>query len=186
MQALLPAGVAAKQMKQLEQYRSALFRKRFLPDVQPFPNVRELFQLLQPSGRKIVLVSSCRADEIDDYKKIADVAHLVDDQVTSDDAQKSKPSPDLFEAALTRLAPARPEQLLAVGDTPYDAEAAVRAGITAVGLLSGAHSEADLRAAGCKSVYKDPADLLSNWSSAKATALPAAGSHAKASSSIAI
>jgi phosphoglycolate phosphatase-like HAD superfamily hydrolase len=180
MRAVLPPSASVDRMKKIKEYRSTLFRKQFLPWVRPFPHVRELFQLLHAKRRKIVLVFSCPADEIDNYKKIADVADLVDEEVTSDHAEHSKPAPDLFNAALSRLAPIPAEQVLAIGDTIYDAKAAMRASITAIGMLCGAHSEADLRVAGCATIYKDPADLLRSWSSCGPdTRVPSAGPHAR-------
>jgi phosphoglycolate phosphatase-like HAD superfamily hydrolase len=82
---------------------------------------------------------------------------------TSEDAESSKPHPDIFEAALAKVAPLGPGDAVVVGDTPYDAEAAREAGIRAVGVLCGGFPEEDLRAAGCVAVYRDPADLLRHY-----------------------
>ena len=80
-------------------------------------------------------------------------------QTTSDDAERSKPYPDIFQAAAKKLG-LPPDQVVAVGDTPYDAIAATRAGITPVGVRCGGFADADLTGAGCVALYQDPADLL--------------------------
>jgi phosphoglycolate phosphatase-like HAD superfamily hydrolase len=98
------------------------------------------------------------------YKKIANIVDLLDVETSSDDAEKSKPHPDIFCAALAKLDIAQPEQVLVIGDTPYDVEAAAKAGLRTVGLLCGGWSEDELRRAGCVAVYNDPADLLARYS----------------------
>jgi phosphoglycolate phosphatase-like HAD superfamily hydrolase len=85
---------------------------------------------------------------------------LVDVETSSADAQRSKPHPDIFQAALDRLGGLAADRTIAVGDTPYDAEAAAKAGIRSIGLLCGGWSAEDLKRSGCIAVYKDPADLL--------------------------
>jgi phosphoglycolate phosphatase-like HAD superfamily hydrolase len=94
---------------------------------------------------------------------LAGIPDLVDAKTTSDDADRSKPFPDIFQAALERLPGVSAADAVVVGDSPYDAEAAGKAGIRTVGLLSGGFSEEELRKAGCIAVYKDPADLLQNF-----------------------
>jgi phosphoglycolate phosphatase-like HAD superfamily hydrolase len=82
---------------------------------------------------------------------------------TSDDAERSKPHPDIFQAALARLAPLKPADAIVIGDTPYDAEAAAKAGLKTIGLLCGGFPEADLRTAGCVAIYAGPEDLLRRY-----------------------
>ena len=84
----------------------------------------------------------------------------MDVETSSDDASRSKPYPDIFQAALDRLGGIRADRIIAVGDTPYDAEAAAKAGIRTIGLLCGGWSGGDLKRSGCIAVYKDPANLL--------------------------
>ena len=88
------------------------------------------------------------------------IAELVDYATTSEDAEKSKPYPDIFLAALDGLPP---EQAIVVGDSPYDAEAAGKAGLRTIGLLCGGFAAEDLRAAGCVALYRDPAELLARY-----------------------
>ncbi len=148
--------------KELDKYRSALFKKEMLPRVRSFPKVRDLFLRIRASQKKIGLASSGKGEEVDTYKNICDIEDLVDGQITSDDADSSKPAPDVFEAALKKLK-VGPAQAIAVGDTRFDAESAAKAGMAAIGFLCGGTSETQLRAAGMIAIYKDPADLLQRY-----------------------
>jgi HAD superfamily hydrolase (TIGR01509 family) len=149
--------------KQLDEYRSALFRKEFLPKVKPFPKVRELFQRIKREGKRIALATSSHKDEVNTYTGIAQIEDLVDCLTTSDDAEESKPAPDVFEVALGQLKePAN--ATIAVGDTRFDVEAANQIGLKTMGLLCGrAADEETFRKAGAIAVYKDPEDLLANY-----------------------
>jgi len=89
----------------------------------------------------------------------------VDEQTSSDDAESSKPHPDIFLTALEKLGSPDPEDVIVVGDTPYDAEAASQAGLRTIGLLCGGFPEDSLWEAGCIAVYCDPADLLAQYES---------------------
>jgi HAD superfamily hydrolase (TIGR01509 family) len=145
-------------------FRQQLFKREFLPCLQPFPGVPALFRRVHSDGRRAVLASSASGEELERYKIIAGIADLLDGATSSDDAEHSKPEPDIFLAAL-RTAGVRPDQAVVVGDTPYDAEAGVKAGVRAVGVLCGGFPEADLRAAGCIAVYRDPEHLLAEYDS---------------------
>ena len=164
---LMPVFLSPQELERfgddLEKYRGELFKQEYLPGVRPFPRVRELFERLRADGRRIALASSAKEDEVKVYKKIADIGDLVEEQTSADDAERSKPHPDIFEAALERLGDVGPEEACVVGDTPYDAQAAGKIGLRTVGLLCGGFPEEDLRAAGCVEIYKDPADLLARY-----------------------
>jgi len=84
---------------------------------------------------------------------------LIDDASTSADAKASKPEADIFAAALKKVG-MQPQQAVALGDTPWDAQAAGKLGIPTIGLTSGGWKRSDLRDAGCIQVWQDPADLL--------------------------
>jgi beta-phosphoglucomutase-like phosphatase (HAD superfamily) len=122
-----------------------------------------LFERIRSAGQTIVLASSGRAAEVERYQEIAGIADLVDAVTTKDDAEHSKPCPDIFEAALERIAPITANEAIVVGDSPFDAEAAAKAGLRTVGLLCGGFSEKVLRDAGCIEIYRDPEDLLANY-----------------------
>jgi HAD superfamily hydrolase (TIGR01549 family) len=163
MPVFLDKDMLDKQGEEIEHFRADLFKRRYLPEARGFPQVRELFQKIRSGGAAIALASSCKADELDGYMDLAGIPDLVDAKTTSDDADRSKPFPDIFQAALERLPGVSAADAVVVGDSPYDAEAAGKAGIRTVGLLSGGFSEEELRKAGCIAVYKDPADLLQNF-----------------------
>lgn len=150
--------------KDLEAHRGRILKEHYLSRITPFPAVRELFQRLIADGKQIALASSAKEDELEQYKKIANIVDLIDAETSSDDAAKSKPHPDIFHAALARLADKDPDRAIVVGDTPYDAEAAAKAGLRTIGVLCGGWSEEELKQAGCVAVFKNPADLLAQYS----------------------
>ena len=152
---------------EIEAHRSDLFKKRYLSQVRAFPAVRQLLKRILVNGQQIALASSAKADELATYKKIAGIADLVDEETSSDDAERSKPHPDIFEVTLSRLGGIDPIEAIVVGDSAYDAEAAGKADLRTIGVLCGGFSEQDLRRAGCIAIYRDPADLLSRLKQSK-------------------
>jgi HAD superfamily hydrolase (TIGR01509 family) len=160
---LLSSDLLKEKGDQIEKHRGELFKRECLPEVCGFPGVRPLFERIRAAGQKIVLASSGRAAEVARYQEIVGIADLVDVVTTKDDAEHSKPCPDIFEAALDRIAPITADEAIVVGDSPFDAEAAHKAGLRTVGLLCGGFSERILRDAGCVEIYRDPEDLLANY-----------------------
>jgi HAD superfamily hydrolase (TIGR01509 family) len=164
---LMPVFLGSEELaakgKELEKHRGEILKEHYLPKIQAFPRVRELFQRLKQNGVQIVLASSAKGDELKVYKKAAGIEDLVDAETSSDDVEKSKPYPDIFDAALSRLSEADPARIIVIGDTPYDAEAAGKAGLRTVGVLCGGFPEDVLRHAGCIAIYADPADLLAQY-----------------------
>ena len=149
----VPRGTSKDRIKKIEQYRADLFKRKYLPQVRPFPKVRELFGVIKAAGCKLVLASSCSADEIDQYKAIAGITGMTDHDVTADDAASSKPSPDIFLQALERLAPIGRSEACVVGDTQYDGQGARRAGIPFIGVLSGGSNKRELERSGAIAIY---------------------------------
>jgi HAD superfamily hydrolase (TIGR01549 family) len=162
---LLPPDVIERRQEEIETFRADLFEREYLPKACAFPGVRALFEHIRAVGQRAVLASSGKKDEVERYKKLAGIADLIDSATSSDDAERSKPFPDIFQAALDKLSPLAASEVLVVGDTPYDAEAARNAGLKTVGVLSGGFSEQALREAGCIAIYRDPEDLLKNYNS---------------------
>lgn len=164
---LLPSFLSKKEIEafgdELAERRGEIFKDEFLNRVRPFPKVRELFQKIKDDGKQIALASSSNKDEVEAYKKIARIEDLVEAETSADDAEESKPEPDIFKAALEVLGNPAKEKVLVVGDTPYDAEAAQKAKLKIVGVLCGGFAEKDLRDAGCADIYQDAADLLENY-----------------------
>jgi HAD superfamily hydrolase (TIGR01549 family) len=147
----------------LERERSEWFKEKYLPHVRAFPATRELFERIKADGRRIVLASSAKEDELERYKELARIGDLVEKAASSDDAEKSKPHPDIFQAALGRLKDVKPAEALVVGDTPYDAEAASKADLRMIGLLCGGFPETEICAAGAIAIFRDPANLLARY-----------------------
>ena len=164
---LLPVFLSSDEQeargKQIEAHRSDLVKQRYLSQMQAFPKVRELFERLRQDAIQCVLASSAKQEELQVYKKLLQVEDLVQEETSSDDAEKSKPYPDIFEAAMSRLPSMGPADVLVIGDTPYDAQAAGKAGLRTMGVLCGGFTEASLREAGCIAIYRDPADLLERY-----------------------
>jgi HAD superfamily hydrolase (TIGR01549 family) len=161
---LLPVFMTAEQIdsygEELDFHRATIFKDRYLALVTAFPDVRALFERLRADGKQIGLASSASKDDLAAYRRIANIDGLTDADASSDDAERSKPFPDIFQAARKRLGGGSPDRMIAVGDTPYDAEAAAKAGLRTIGLLCGGWSEEELKRSGCVAVYKDPAELL--------------------------
>lgn len=149
--------------KAIEARQGEVFRDQFLPQIRAFPGVRRLFEQLRDDGVKRTLASSGKPEDVARYQEIAEISDLVDALTTSQDADQSKPAPDIVQVTLRRIAPTPPSRCVFIGDTPYDAEAATRAGVPAIGVLSGGFAETELRAAGCGDVYRDVEDLLDRY-----------------------
>ena len=158
----VPADLLHRMSERIEKYRGELFKREYLPQVKPFPRVRELFLRIRRDGHRIALASSAKTDELEEYKKLVHIDGLVDVQTSSSDVDCSKPCPDVFEVALQRIG-VDAVRAVVVGDTPYDAMAARRAGLRPVGVLCGGFPEKNLREEGCVKIYRDPGDLLDHY-----------------------
>ena len=86
--------------KEIEEFRSRLSKKKYLPKVKGFPKVRQLFERIRRDRKGIALATSGESEEMDVYEKLTGIENLVDEKISGDDAQKTKPCPDIFEAAL--------------------------------------------------------------------------------------
>jgi len=146
----------------LKRLRKFLFHADYKERVQPLPGAREFLVKLQQSGIRVALASSASKEDLLFYKHLIGIDDLVDAQTSADDADRSKPYPDIFEVALKHLG-LKPHQVLALGDTPWDAEAAGKAEIWTIGVETGGWSRQELLAAGCVEVYVSVADLLEHF-----------------------
>jgi HAD superfamily hydrolase (TIGR01509 family) len=143
--------------RRITRRRSEIFKTRYLPDIQPFPDAAGLVAELKSRGFTAVAASSAKEDELRTLLEVAGAESLLDAATSSDDAEESKPDPDIVHAALTR-AHASPSQAVMIGDTPYDVEAARRAGVECVGFRCGGWDGPALR--GAIAIYDGPWDLL--------------------------
>ena len=149
--------------EEMEEYRSRIFKRDYLPRVRAFPQVRELFLRVQEDGKRIALASSAKENELAAYKKIANIEDLVEEETSADDAERSKPHPDIFRAALDQLGETEASEVVVIGDTPYDAEAAGKLHLKTIGVRAGGFPDDELLAAGAIVIYDDPADLLARY-----------------------
>ena len=159
---LLSSEEAEKLHSDIAQYRKQYYQDNLLEKVQPFPKVKELFEAIKADGIKIVLASSARKETIEHYKQLLEIEDLIEGATSTDEVEKSKPEPDIFRTALDKLGISA-DEVIVVGDSPYDAIAANKIDLTTIGLLGGGFSEDTLKEAGCVAIYKDPAELLDNY-----------------------
>ena len=149
--------------KELDEYRSDLFRKEYLPRVHPFPKVHELFQRIRDDEKRIVLASSGKKADTKYYVDLLNISDLIDGCISGDDAASSKPAPDIFTASLEKLGDVSSADAVTVGDTRFDVEAAKKAGLQTIAFLCGGTAESVLRESGAIELYRDPADFLARY-----------------------
>lgn len=152
--------------KEISEYRSKLFLDKYAPGLQPAPGSRELVKRLQREGLKLIAASSSGKEQLSALLAAAGVDDLLHEATTSSDTDQSKPEPDIIHAALEKLG-LPPGQVLLIGDTPYDLEAAAQAGVEVIAVRCGGWSDPEL--AGALAVYDDPADILANYGSSPLT-----------------
>jgi phosphoglycolate phosphatase-like HAD superfamily hydrolase len=156
------AGISADSPEgaRISARRGEIFTSGYLPGIRPFPQVRALVQRFLDDGYTVVVASSAKEDEVRALLEHAGVADLIASQTSADDAERSKPDPDIVLAAIARSGAAR-EAIVMLGDTPYDVDAAHRAGIAIVAVESGGWRRDDL--VGAIEVYRDPGDLHAQY-----------------------
>jgi HAD superfamily hydrolase (TIGR01509 family) len=145
--------------ERMRDFRRELYKREYHPRIKAFLNVRELFLRIKADGKRIALASSATKDDLATYNQILNVEDLVDAATTTSDVESSKPDPDIFRVTLDKLGGIAPNDVIVVGDTPYDAEAAAKVNLRTIGVLSGGFSEENLRQAGCIAIYRDIAEL---------------------------
>ena len=133
-----------------------------LPEIEPTPGARELVRTLHRRGNPLVFASSAIEPHFNAFiDRVLDVRDCAEGWVTKDDVEASKPDPDLVAIALGKLGTA---DAVMVGDTPWDCEAARKAGISTIGLLTGGYSREELTRARAVSVFRSPAELCERLS----------------------
>jgi HAD superfamily hydrolase (TIGR01509 family) len=140
--------------------RGEIFKREFLPTLKPFPGAADLIAAIRSHGLKPVAASSASDSDLTALLEIAGATSLMDDWTSSDDANQSKPAPDIVHAALQR-AGVEPEQAVMIGDTPYDVAAARQAGVPAIAFRCGGWLDPDLT--GAIEIYDGPWDLLARF-----------------------
>lgn len=160
LQTLLSRSEVEQHGEELDKFRGELFKSKYMKRIRPLSMVPELFRRIRAQGAKIVLASSAKRDEVKEYEKLLQVEDLVEHETSSDDAERSKPHPDIFVAAMERLGNPPAQEVIAVGDTPYDAQATAAISVACIGVASGGWRREELESAGCVAVYAGPAELL--------------------------
>ncbi len=144
----------------VSQRRGDIFRERFLPKLQPTRGARALLERMRADGVTLAVATSASERDLDQLLQQAGLADLLDRTTSKNDAARSKPDPDIVEVARTTLGlPA--EDVLMLGDTPWDVAAAARAGMGCVAVRCGGWDDEGLR--GAAAIYDDPEDLLAHW-----------------------
>jgi HAD superfamily hydrolase (TIGR01509 family) len=144
----------------IQQRRQEIFLARYAPCLQPCRGARPLLERVRAEGLKIVIASSAKAEELHVLLERAGVLDLIEEHATSDDAERSKPDPDIILAALRQANLAAVEALM-IGDTPYDLEAAMRSCVPFIGVRCGGWDDAALGQA--IAIYDDPMDILDHY-----------------------
>ena len=130
--------------------------QELIGEVRPLAGARELLAALKENGHALVLASSAKRHEVEHYIDLLDVRALADGWTTSADVERTKPEPDLVSAAVEK---AGGGGAVMVGDSTWDCEAAKRAGLETIGVLTGGFSDSELRDAGAACVYERLDDL---------------------------
>ncbi len=150
----------SEQGKEISKRRQEIFKERYLPSLRAFPGAKELLQHMHDAGLKLTVATSAKKNELKDLLKICGADEVIDGQTTSDDAENSKPDPDIIHAALKEIGLSA-DAVLMLGDTPYDIEAASKAKVGVLAFRCGGWDDAGLAAA--VAIYDGPADLLARY-----------------------
>jgi HAD superfamily hydrolase (TIGR01509 family) len=146
----------------MEAWRGDLYKRCYMPRAVPFEGVRDLFERIVADGTKVVLASSSSEAEVAFYLGLVGAEDLVAASTSKDDADSSKPCPDIFEAALAKLR-LLPAEAVVVGDSVWDMKAAARTGLSAIGFRCGGFPDEALIDAGARALFDGPADLLARF-----------------------
>ncbi|HKH43296.1 MAG TPA: HAD family hydrolase [Thermoanaerobaculia bacterium] len=161
---LLPAILGIEKESELgsriSERRSEIYRDEYLPGIRPFPGVRPLLERMRETGLRLAIATSSPTEELEPAIDLAGIRDLLEKSTSADDADSSKPDPDILHAALDQLG-LRPEDAVMLGDTPYDIAAAGRAGLDVIAFRSGGFSDEDLT--GAVALFDGPEDLLKRW-----------------------
>lgn len=159
MVATLAPTLDKRARKKILSAQGERYRLHYLPGVRPFAGLRKAFTAIKARGGRIALATDCQSDELEHYRGLMNVDDLIDAIACGDDVSKGKPDPALVELALNHLGGTPATLATMVGDTPFDAKAARRAGATAWGTLGGCHPRSSLLGAGCSIVMSSVGDI---------------------------
>jgi phosphoglycolate phosphatase-like HAD superfamily hydrolase len=158
--------------KQILERQKSIYESKYLCSVKAFDDVRELFEALTECGCKIALATDCKGPELSHYLSLLNIDPLIEAMACGDDVEHGKPDPRIVGVALRKLGLSASEAVM-IGDTPYDAEAAIGAGAAAAGVLTGGFSADALIGAGCFVVADDLRGLLTHLTASKPAGIEA-------------
>ena len=156
---LIP-GIDPVTLKAISKRHGEIFRARYLKQVKAFPCATDLLEMLHVKGKRVLLASSADKPEVSHYVELLKVGSYLAGTVSNDDVNNSKPAGDIFAAALAQVFPMAPSETLAVGDTPYDVQSALRSQIKTIALRSGGFSAETLAGAGAPYLYASVKELF--------------------------
>lgn len=142
--------------------RGEIFLERYVPHLRTTPGAKDLIRRLRDEKLRLIIATSAKEEELTAMLVQVGLDDLIPQKTSADDAEHSKPDPDIVRAAL-RKASLTPDAAVLIGDTPYDVEAARRASVATVALRCGGWDSDGLR--GAIAIYDDPADLLRHFTS---------------------
>jgi HAD superfamily hydrolase (TIGR01509 family) len=157
IQSLVP-DCTDEMQEDLKSAHGAVF-STFWPTLRPFDSARDLLAACSDAGLAVGLASSAQERDLDVSRHLLDAGSSIDAWTSSDDAEESKPAPDILMACLEKLG-VDPEDAVFVGDAVWDVKAGAAIGVPVVALTCGGISEAELRDAGAAEVYDNPQHLL--------------------------
>ena len=161
---LLPKTIAVSndsdEGKELVERHSDIFQERHLPRLGPFKGARDLVRRIRSDDLKPLVATSARDEQLTQLLKAAHVEDLMEERATASDAKRSKPDPDIVKAAIEESG-ISPKHLVMIGDTPYDIEAAAKAGVRTIAFRCGGWSDDKLK--GAAEIYDGPSDLLAHY-----------------------
>ena len=141
---IVPDTLNAREMRELgeplKKYRDEHWKRKYLKTVEPFPGAAETMRTLHARGIRLALASSSNPEEVEYYVELLGVEEILEGTTSKEDAEFSKPSPEIFQAALERVK-SDPARTFAVGDTPYDILAAHRIPVAVIALRCGGFPE---------------------------------------------
>jgi HAD superfamily hydrolase (TIGR01509 family) len=155
--ALAGEGFDATQGDSVRAAEKVLYME-LINEVEPLEGARKLIEDLKGNGHTVVLASSAKTEELEHYLTLLDARSLADDWTDSSDVEQTKPQPDLLLAALAKVG-AQPKDAVMIGDSVWDCQAAKRARVRSVGVLTGGFSEQELTDAGAAKVYSAVEEL---------------------------
>jgi HAD superfamily hydrolase (TIGR01549 family) len=146
--------------KRIDKAREEIFMQHYFPQIKAFPGARELIKHMRESGLKVTVASSAPQDQLKKSLKLVGAEDLIQEETSSKDVSQSKPNAEPVQETLKR-AGLPPNEVVMIGDTPYDIESARKADVGTIAFRSGGWKDAEL--AGAIAIYDGPEDLLQHF-----------------------